>query len=1020
MSPEQQLVQQIQQLLASQQLERNPMLEDLALQFSEMCDAANSRLARCGDYLDKGMRSEAVHEAHNLPDLLALAALVEFEGVKKWRNLCADMELTVFQPLNQTLLARLKNAVSQEREMEPLLKEYRRCVYQGDHRSCIELLRKIREKDSDNPSWAVNLKPLEEEALPELVAQTERALAKDDLVRLKQLFNELTHPQRVVNPPEELMRRLKRALLSERAADLKNQASALITKLHNAVEQRDSTQIEMILEKTEALLKDDAFLEKPDRWDKTISEAKEFLEEMIKRRGRQEEFLSAVDNIQEMLSKGGCSELELRHDWERLLAWELPISDLLRKQVEETLADMQARRKRRTRSIVIVTSVIAVILIGANVLFLTYKVREEQRATLLARMEQLFENGQLGELELFLEQTRQSNPAFAQSPKVEDLKRRLQEKLQKADALKTTFNSLLEQLNNLRSNHYEGLDKEAILMKLKDAEAAAKEMGDNGALSKIKNWRGGWEEWMGRRAQHANNEVKIVVAAIQTALDEVAKRPYNDFDREREKITELKSQAANAEPYSSYAGDMERTTFKAAIERLDAWERDCQTRSQAMGKTEAELATLRKSIPNTLPDLVRYKAQLTRYVEIAPNGDALKNGAQLLLEHFLTYQGALALGDWDIAKVPPAKEDIGKIDSLLGENGAANDTVWARDLFRARELARINTALQGKFNSLLNANPEWINLYYLRYRPKGTTEWIRLYSQRPLIKGPDPDDNQVAIYWGNVYFAKEEDGIPILMHTKLAFPNKLNSNEYDIEMELKKEDNRCEYAKFLFKLITEGAEAKNYPVFILESIQKVFDNNTVEPVLRALLVKRLIALLKDDFVDLLPELRDMERAFASIDTNAPWMNAKNPAVKKAAAKLENAISSCQSISALTQRLKDDADVLKAALGAKLSCVGSCQMDAEGNLKLVINSGRGSNEIWGVFKRNSNAAPVFMIISDDGSTIRDDAVRFCIPGMPVFAPALGRRVQETVKRLELTPKKLVNLNKPASWPENAWK
>ena len=169
MTPEQQLIHQIQQVLGSASLEKNAALEDLALQFAELCDAANARLARCSDYIDKGMRSEAVNEAHNLPDLLVLADLLSFDGARKWRNLCADLEMTVFQPLDSNLLEKLRQAVARETDMEPLLREYRRCVYQGDHRNCILLLRRIREADPDNPSWIANLQPLEEEELIGLV-----------------------------------------------------------------------------------------------------------------------------------------------------------------------------------------------------------------------------------------------------------------------------------------------------------------------------------------------------------------------------------------------------------------------------------------------------------------------------------------------------------------------------------------------------------------------------------------------------------------------------------------------------------------------------------------------------------------------------------------------------------------------------------------------------------------------------------------------------------------------------------
>ena len=69
MTPEQQLVQQIIQVINSNQLEGNVLLMDYSEQFAEMCRSANERLMRCNDYLDKGMRSEAIYEAHTQPDL---------------------------------------------------------------------------------------------------------------------------------------------------------------------------------------------------------------------------------------------------------------------------------------------------------------------------------------------------------------------------------------------------------------------------------------------------------------------------------------------------------------------------------------------------------------------------------------------------------------------------------------------------------------------------------------------------------------------------------------------------------------------------------------------------------------------------------------------------------------------------------------------------------------------------------------------------------------------------------------
>ena len=225
MTPEQQLVQQIIQVINSNQLEGNVLLMDYSEQFAEMCRLANERLMRCNDYLDKGMRSEAIYEAHTQPDLLQLAELLSSDELKRWRNVCVDLELTPFQPLNEQVIERLKKEEGHEENLSPLLKEYRRYVYQSDHENCIRVLREIREKDPTNPAWKTNLEPLETATLDAWVQQAESALAAMDLQRLKVIFNELNHPFRVVPAPESLMKRLRVALMSERSGDLKEARS---------------------------------------------------------------------------------------------------------------------------------------------------------------------------------------------------------------------------------------------------------------------------------------------------------------------------------------------------------------------------------------------------------------------------------------------------------------------------------------------------------------------------------------------------------------------------------------------------------------------------------------------------------------------------------------------------------------------------------------------------------------------------------------------------------------------------
>lgn len=270
MTPEQQLIQQIIQLINSSQLERNPLLEDYAEQFSEMCRLANDRLLRCADYLDKGMRSEAIHEAQTQPDLFHLSELLASDGLRKWKNICIDLELARFQPLNESILTRLRSEMKLEEDLSPLLKEYRRCVYQADHPGCIRILRQLREKDPENQSWKTNLEPLEEAALGEWIEQAEEALSAMDLRWLKSIFNELNHPQRVVAAPESLMKRLRVALMSERSGDLLLEGEKLLGIVRDLMSKEDAVELEAQLEKCDKLMEDEAFFASSSRMGQDI------------------------------------------------------------------------------------------------------------------------------------------------------------------------------------------------------------------------------------------------------------------------------------------------------------------------------------------------------------------------------------------------------------------------------------------------------------------------------------------------------------------------------------------------------------------------------------------------------------------------------------------------------------------------------------------------------------------------------------------------------------------------------
>ncbi|MBO4345523.1 MAG: hypothetical protein J5833_07195 [Victivallales bacterium] len=1026
MTPEQQLVQQIQQVLGAANIEKNAALEDLAIQFSELCDAANARLARCVDYINKGMRSEAVNEIHNLPDLFVLADLLSFEGARKWRNLCADLEMPIFQPLDAELLDKLKKAAATESDMEPLLREYRRFVYEGDHRNCILMLRKIREADPDNPSWAANLKPLEEEELPTLVRNAEEALMDDDHVRLKALYDEFTVPQRVVEPPPELMERMRRELLSERAADLKLDGMALLKKLRSAVDAADGALVEAQLSKMEALAADDAFIIRPDGWDSAVSDAKEMLALQARRRERNADFMKAADALQEMLARGGYTELELRHEWERLLAWEMPVSDMLRRQVEETLGEIKAARRRRVRIVTGVAVLVILAVLSGIGIFGYLHARKEKEQAAIVHMEELLEAGNYGELELYIEDLRRKDPRFANTAAVADKARKVQDYLKNSREAREAFEASMQRLGTIRSREYADATPERIEQLLKDAELEAKRLDNKMAVGKVVAWRKGWEDWRERRLAESNDVLKSTIASINSALLERRSKPFTDFEKEDSKIKELKQMVENARSYANNASESEREKFADAQERLAGWDREFADKRQKDTELKKEIDELKASIPAAIMQFGKYKPLLERYVELAQENDSVRQEYKNVLANFGLYEGAVLRATLPSISVPPSDSLAKSLEEQLADDAEFKGTVWEGDMRTALAFHRIDKGLKAKLNNLLNESPELLLLYYIEYRRVGEERWKRLYSPKPLVSGPHPDDNTVKIYWGNVYFTKEEDGVPTLMHTKNAFPSYLSTREFEIRMEDKGEDNRCEYAKFLFRLLAESANAKNMTVYILNGMQQLYKESKMEPVMRALLIKRLIGILADEFSgaqngslgEIVPEFAAIRSIFARVSTDVPWMNPANQEVIESEATLQKAISEVPDTKQIVNRLKNYGIVLESILNSGVRCVGSCVQGADGAMALDLR-GQSISEIWGCFSQTVGAQPYFAVISDDGKTLNKFASS-CHVGMPVFAPAAGCEPNAALKRGGLTEEDMKALKRPMAWPINTWK
>src|SRR5437870_5558580 len=120
------IIDDIRAFIYSSDQTRSEELDELARHYAQACRAANDRLNRCGDFLEKGLRTQAIGLAEAEPDLLDLLAVLNFPELDEWKDLAATYGLPTFQPLRLDVADGINQAYAQEKQVEKLLRRHRR------------------------------------------------------------------------------------------------------------------------------------------------------------------------------------------------------------------------------------------------------------------------------------------------------------------------------------------------------------------------------------------------------------------------------------------------------------------------------------------------------------------------------------------------------------------------------------------------------------------------------------------------------------------------------------------------------------------------------------------------------------------------------------------------------------------------------------------------------------------------------------------------------------------------------
>jgi hypothetical protein len=208
---------------------------DLAVSYAALVKDANDRLRRCGEYLRRGMRSEAVHLAECQPRLLELAEALRLPNPVAWGRACTAHGSPPPPELLNADLKEIESAFEIERSLEPLLARHRLlALAQSSVQDRQEVLRAIAREDPKNPAWDECLRMLDVARFKEMRLEAKAAFRAHDRAGLERLESELqTHPPRAA-VPADLQEGLSKALNSVRVEAARKTLLPLLAQLEAA------------------------------------------------------------------------------------------------------------------------------------------------------------------------------------------------------------------------------------------------------------------------------------------------------------------------------------------------------------------------------------------------------------------------------------------------------------------------------------------------------------------------------------------------------------------------------------------------------------------------------------------------------------------------------------------------------------------------------------------------------------------------------------------------------------------
>lgn len=173
---ERKMIDEIRAFVYSSDQTKSPEIEALARQYAEACRLANERLTRCGGFLAKGLRTQAIQVAEAEPDLLEFVGVLNFEELDEWQEVAGTYGLERFQSLKMDIANSISEAYGIDKQLEVLFKTNRRlALVRAPLNERLAVMREIAAVDVGTSYWREDIQLFEKHRAAEFIDLAKKA-----------------------------------------------------------------------------------------------------------------------------------------------------------------------------------------------------------------------------------------------------------------------------------------------------------------------------------------------------------------------------------------------------------------------------------------------------------------------------------------------------------------------------------------------------------------------------------------------------------------------------------------------------------------------------------------------------------------------------------------------------------------------------------------------------------------------------------------------------------------------------